>query len=59
MDRSFCRYRRRFVNALGSFYLGYAPTAVGAIIGGIYALVDGAIGGYVVAYVYNWASEKL
>ncbi|MFB6145368.1 MAG: hypothetical protein ABEJ99_02570 [Candidatus Nanohaloarchaea archaeon] len=47
------------MNALGSFYLGYAPTAVGAIIGGIYALVDGAIGGYVVAYVYNWASEKL
>ena len=36
-----------------SFYIGYAPTLVGSIIGGVWGFVDGAIGGAVFAFLYN------
>jgi hypothetical protein len=44
---------RALVEVLGSLYIGFRPTVVGSIIGGIWALVDGALGGAVVAWLYN------
>lgn len=45
-----------FVNVLGSLYIGYCPTLVGSFIGLIWALVDGFIGGVVIAWLYNYFS---
>jgi hypothetical protein len=42
-----------FVTMLGSFYLGYGPTVVGAIIGALWAVVDGFCFGFVIAWIYN------
>ena len=41
------------VTALGSFYIGYGPTFLGAIIGGIWAFVDGLVAGALIAWIYN------
>jgi hypothetical protein len=46
------------VNVMSSLYIGYGPSFVGGIIGGIWALVDGAIGGAVIALIYNAAAGK-
>lgn len=42
-----------FVEALSSLYIGYAPTFLGGIIGAVWGFVDGAIGGLIIALVYN------
>ena len=42
-----------FVNVMGSMYIGYAPTYAGAVIGGIWALIDGAVAGAIFGYIYN------
>ncbi len=41
------------VDVMSSIYIGYGPSFVGAIIGAIWAFFDGAIGGAIVAWVYN------
>ena len=41
------------VSILGSVYIGYAATFWGTVIGTIWALVDGFIGGVIVAAIYN------
>ncbi|MDE1856070.1 MAG: hypothetical protein KGH49_02435 [Candidatus Micrarchaeota archaeon] len=46
-------YGAAFITALGSIYLGYAGTPLGAIIGGILAFIDGAIAGAIFGYVYE------
>ena len=38
---------------LKKFYLGYSISFVGAILGLVYAFVDGFIGGWLVAFLYN------
>jgi hypothetical protein len=38
---------------LGRVYRGYEVTAVGSVVGLAWALVDGAIGGAVFAWLYN------
>ena len=38
---------------IGKFYLGYNLTPIGSIIGFIWGLVDGAIGGAIFAWLYN------
>jgi hypothetical protein len=42
-----------FVKVMGSVYLGYNPSLVGAIIGAFWAFLDGFIGGVIIALVYN------
>ncbi len=42
-----------FVRALGTFYIGYKPTIIGSIIGGIWGFIDMGIGGIVIAWLYN------
>jgi hypothetical protein len=41
------------VNVVSSLYLGYAPTLLGAAIGGAWALVDGFVAGFIIAWLYN------
>ncbi len=42
-----------FVTTLGSFYIGYQATVVGAVIGAAWAFADGFIAGIIIAWVYN------
>lgn len=48
-------YGAAFLNFAASIYPGYAPSGEmgSAIMGTLYALVDGAIGGLIFAWVYN------
>ncbi len=43
----------QLVDVLSSLYIGYAPTFVGAIIGGIWAFFDWGIGALIIALIYN------
>jgi hypothetical protein len=45
------------VTLFGSAYLGFTPTFMGTAIGAVWALVDGAIAGAIVALVYNCAQK--
>jgi len=47
-----------FVEVMGSFYVGYKPSFIGAIIGAIWAFFDGAIGGLIFSLLYNFFVEK-
>jgi len=38
---------------MSSMYIGYAPTPLGSIIGGIWGFCDGGIGGVTIAWLYN------
>jgi hypothetical protein len=49
---------REMVTVLSSLYIGYSATFVGAIIGGIWAFVDGVIAGAIIAWVYNKVAKK-
>ena len=42
---------------LASFYLGYAASVVGAIIGAAWAFVDGFVAGVIIAWVYNLVAK--
>jgi len=47
-------YGVAFLDLMDSLYPGYAPGGFGSVITGtLYALVDGAIGGAVLAWLYN------
>jgi hypothetical protein len=42
-----------FVETLASFYLGYNASFVGAIVGALWAVIDGFVAGVVIAWIYN------
>jgi hypothetical protein len=44
---------RAVVDVLGSLYLGFRPTLLGSVIGGVWAFVDGTLAGVVIAWLYN------
>jgi len=44
--------------AMATLYIGYKPTLVGSIIGGIWGFADAGIGGAVVAWLYNKLSQS-
>jgi hypothetical protein len=44
---------KALVNVLASCYLGYSASPVGALIGAAWAVVDGYVGGAVLAFIYN------
>ena len=47
-------YGVAFLEVMDGLYPGYAPGGFGSVIvGSLYALVDGAIGGGIFAWVYN------
>ena len=43
----------------GKFYLGYGAGFTGSLIGLVWGFVDAAIGGLILAWLYNLISEKL
>jgi len=45
------------VDMLASLYLGYGASFVGGIIGALWAIVDGAIAGALIAAIYNLAAR--
>jgi hypothetical protein len=45
------------VTGLGTFYIGYGPSILGAIIGAIWAFVDGLVAGVIVAWIYNMVAK--
>lgn len=51
-------YGMLFVRVLGSCYLGYAPTFLGAILGAIWGFVDFFIFAWLVALIYNCCCNK-
>ncbi len=46
------------VKALASLYIGYSASFLGAIIGSVWALVDGYIAGFVVTWLYNLLTQS-
>lgn len=46
------------VTALASLYIGYGASIGGAIIGAIWAFVDGFIAGVIIAWVYNAVAKQ-
>ena len=50
-------YNGNMLAKLGSVYLGYSVSWLGAIIGFIYGFVDGAIFGALFGYIYNKLSK--
>lgn len=46
------------VEPLGSLYLGYGPGFLPAVTGALWALVDGAIAGALIAAIYNLAARS-
>jgi hypothetical protein len=45
------------VHGLGTLYIGYGPSVFGAIIGAIWAFVDGLVAGVIVAWIYNMVAK--
>lgn len=46
-------YGQPFVMAVSTLYLGYEPTVMGSVIGGLIGFVDAFIGGVIIAWFYN------
>ncbi len=46
------------VQLLSSLYIGYSATFAGAIIGFIWAFVDGFVCGLLIAWIYNAITKK-
>jgi hypothetical protein len=49
---------RELVTVLSSLYIGYRASFFGGIIGGIWAFIDGAVAGAIIAWVYNLVAKK-
>ena len=46
-----------FVEMAASFYIGYGPSFLGALIGALWAFFDAAIAGALIAVIYNVAAR--
>ena len=43
----------KFVEVMGSIYIGFEPTYLGSVIGLAWGFVDAFIGGLIIAWIYN------
>ncbi|MGB2982011.1 MAG: bacteriophage holin [Candidatus Zixiibacteriota bacterium] len=48
----------RVVEVMSSVYIGYAPCFVGGLIGALWGFLDGAVGGLIIALVYNAIARR-
>ncbi len=55
---TYADYGVAVVELASSIYIGYEATLTGTLIGTVWAVVDGAIGGALIAYLYNWAQDS-
>lgn len=46
------------VTLIGRLYRGYSISPTGSVIGLLWALVDGFVGGAIFAWLYNWIAGK-
>ena len=46
-------YDGRLIAQLDHFYIGYSYSVVGAFVGLVWGFVDGAVGGAILAWLYN------
>ena len=46
-------YGRAFVLTMGTIYIGYHPSILGSIVGGIIGFIDAYIAGVIIAWLYN------
>ena len=47
-------YWPNFNEFVAEFYVGYTPFSIlGVLFGAVYAFLDGFIGGYIIAWLYN------
>ena len=44
---------------IGRLYRGYSISPAGSVIGFVWALVDGVVGGAIFAWLYNWLAARL
>ena len=51
-----CNYGGDFVNLMSSVYLGYDASFTGILAGAVWGFVDGAVGGFLLAWLYNFFS---
>lgn len=57
LNRVWPTYGVAFLHLAGSIYPGFHPGGLrDAVVGTLYALLDGAAGGFVLAWVYNKVS---
>ena len=49
----FFDWGRLFIGAMGSVYVGYEPSVIGSLIGGVLAFIDAFIAGVIIAWIYN------
>ena len=49
----YATYGSEFVAAVGTVYLGYQPSILGAFVGGLIGFVDAFIAGALIAWLYN------
>ena len=47
-----------FVRAVGSLYIGYAPTPLGSVIGMAWGFMDAVIAGTLFAWLYNMLLKR-
>ena len=47
-----------FVKTRGGMYVGHSSSFWGGVIGGIWAFIDGFIGGFVIAVLYNFFIKR-
>ena len=57
---SFTGWGSMFITTMGSVYIGYSPTFIGALIGGALGFLDGFIGGFSLALssLQHWSMNK-
>ena len=48
----------KFVDVMSSIYIGFKPSFLGGIIGALWGFIDGAIGGLIIAIIYNVVTKK-
>lgn len=48
----------KFVEMMSSVYIGFTSTFLGGIVGAIWGFIDGALGGAIIALVYNAIVRK-
>ena len=48
-----------FLNILSTLYHGYAPTFIGSLWGLLWGTLCGAIGGLLIAWLHNFALERV
>ncbi len=48
----------KIVEVMSSLYIGFAPSFLGGIAGAIWGFFDGAVGGAIIAFIYNIVAER-